>query len=109
MLSFFSRVHRIAADRQLRPLFPGELEPPPLEIRAPAGDLARQARAALNTPDVDVVAVMSGPLAAPHILFGQSRRAARYLAALSEQAMRVAAAGPLPPNRPVFTRTAREA
>ena len=99
----------VAADRQLRPLFPGELEPPPLEVRAPAGDLARQARAALNTPDVDVVAVMSGPITAPHILFGQSRRAARYLAALSEQAMRVAAAGPLPPNRPVFTRTAREA
>lgn len=99
----------IAADRQLRPLFPGELAPPALEVRSPEGDPAAQTRAALNTPDVDVVAVMSGPLEAPRIRFGQSRRAARYLATVSEQAMRIAAAGPLPPSRPIFTRTVREA
>lgn len=99
----------IAADRQLRPLFPGEIQPPALEVRAPQGEPAAQARAALNTPDVDVEAVMVGPLQAPHILFGQNRRDARYLAALSDQAMRITAAGPLPPGRPFFTRTAREA
>lgn len=98
----------IAADRQLRPLFPGELAPPVLEVRAPYGDPRAQARAVLNTPEVDVVAVLSGPLGAPHILFGQSRRAARYLAAVSDQARRIAA-GPLPPSRPVFTRAARDA
>jgi ABC-2 type transport system permease protein len=98
----------VAADKQLRPIFPGEIAPPMFEVREPSGDPGQQARAALNTPDVDVVAVMSGPLDAPRILFGQNARDARYLAAVAEQARQIAAAGPRAPSRPVFTRTARD-
>ncbi len=99
----------VAADRQLRRLFSQDAGPPPLEVRAPQGDSAAQALEALNTQDADVVAVLRGPLATPDILYGQSRRPARYLAVLAEQALRVDRAGATPLSKPTFTRTARDA
>ncbi|ONF96643.1 ABC transporter permease [Sphingomonas jeddahensis] len=99
----------VAADRQLRRLFSEEANPPPLDIRTPERDTAAQAKAALNTRDGDVVAVLHGPLEAPGILFGRSHRPARYLAVLAEQALRVDRTGAAQLSRPTFTRNAREA
>jgi ABC-2 type transport system permease protein len=99
----------VAADRQLRGLVGGESGPPALDVRAPEGDPAIQAEAALNTAELDVVAVMRGPLDTPQILYGQSRRPARYLALLAEQALRIDRTGVAPLSRPTFTRTARDA
>ncbi|WP_235532873.1 ABC transporter permease, partial [Sphingomonas sp. Leaf412] len=82
------------ADAVLRPLFPGELRPPALEARAPAGDVARQARDALDDRSVDVAAVMRGPVAHPTILYATgSRGEANYLAALADRALLATAAG----------------
>lgn len=99
----------VATDRQLRRLFSEEASPPPLDIRTPDRDTAAQAKAALNTRDSDVVAVLHGPLEAPEILFGRSHRPARYLAVLAEQALRADRTGAAQLSRPTFTRTAREA
>ncbi len=97
------------ADRTLRTLFSSETSPPDLDIRMPDGDLATQARAALNDRSVDVAAVMSGPLETPQILYGSSRRPARYLAALAEQALRVDRTGTAPLSRPTLVSTVRSA
>lgn len=99
----------VAADRTLRSLFSGDARPPRLDVRPPEGDLPAQARAALDSPQVDVAAVMSGPLAAPQILYGQSRRDALYLATLAEQALRIDRTGTQRLSTPTLTRTARSA
>ncbi|WP_144037269.1 ABC transporter permease [Sphingomonas sp. TZW2008] len=99
----------VAADRELRALFGADARPPALDVRAPAGDIAAQARAALNAPGIDVSAVISGPLAAPQILYGRSRRPAYYLAALAEQAIRLDRTGAQPLSRPTLTRATRDA
>lgn len=98
----------VAADGPLRALFSGDARPPQLDVRAPEGDVAAQARAVLNDPAIDVAAVMSGPLEAPQILYGQSSRPARYLAALAEQALRVDRSGIAPLSRPELIRTTRD-
>ncbi|WEK41905.1 MAG: ABC transporter permease [Candidatus Sphingomonas colombiensis] len=79
------------ADAALRPLFPQDAQPPTLEIRAPSGDPGAQARAALATPDVDISAVMVGPLGRPSIVrTSDARRWGEYLAMLADHATRVA-------------------
>ena len=79
------------ADAALRPLFPPDAEPPTLEIRAPSGDPAMQARAAFAAPDVDIAAVMAGPLDRPNIMrTSDARRGGAYLAALADRATRLA-------------------
>ena len=97
------------ADDALRPLFSGDVRPAPLEVRAPKGDAAKQARAVLDMRDFDVTAVMSGPLSAPTILYDQSRRSARYLATLAEVAARMDRTGAEPLSRATITRAARSA
>ncbi|MFW2851779.1 ABC transporter permease [Sphingomonas sp. TX0543] len=78
------------ADAALRPLFPGDGGPPALELHRPGGDAMVQARAALATPGVDVVAVMAGSLERPQILrAADARRSGDYLAALADRALRV--------------------
>ena len=99
----------VAADRAMRPLFGAEARPAELDVRAPAGDVPAQARAALDDRGVDVAAVMSGPLDAPQILYGTSRRPARYLAALAEQALRLDRTGTAPLSRPTLVSTTRSA
>ncbi|PZQ61296.1 MAG: hypothetical protein DI544_06985 [Sphingomonas taxi] len=76
-----------AADAQLRPLFTGEVRPPALDVRAPRGDVAAQARAALGDDAVDVAAVLRGPLDHPAIVYAAGNRDdARYLQAIARQA-----------------------
>ncbi|QNE33137.1 ABC transporter permease [Sphingomonas sp. NBWT7] len=99
----------VAADRELRALFGADARPPALDVRAPAGDVAAQARAALNAPGIDVSAVMSGPFAAPQILYGRSRRPAYYLAVIAEQAIRLDRDGAQPMSRPTLIRATRDA
>ncbi|MDF2493618.1 ABC transporter permease [Sphingomonas sp.] len=99
----------VAADRALRRLSSSEAAPPPLDLRAPQGNARAQALEAFNTPDVDVLAVMHGPFAAPEILYGQSRRSARYLAVLADQALRIDRTGIDPLSRATFTRMTRAA
>ena len=78
------------ADGALRRIFPHDARPPVLEIRAPSGDGDAQARAALATPGVDVVAAMAGPLDRPHILrVSDAQRSGDYLAALADRAVGV--------------------
>ena len=96
-----------AADASLRPLFTGDARPATIEVRAPEKDTAAQARAVLDTRDVDVTAVIHGPLTAPEILYDQSRRSAHYLATLAEQAARVTRTGEAPLSRATITQASR--
>lgn len=90
------------ADRSLRPLFPGDTRPPEIALRTPAPDVARQARATLDDPQVDVAAVLHGPLAHPRILYAAgNHRSARYLATVAEQALLLQHARAVP--RPAVT------
>lgn len=83
-----------AIDRQLRALYRPTEDPPSLEIRAPSADPAAQARTLFAAPDIELTAVMYGPLDRPTILHGPpSERHAVYLAQLAEQALRIERAG----------------
>jgi len=80
-----------AIDRQLRELFPrrGENSRPPLLIETPARDVPAQARALFERDDIEVVAVLYGPLEQPRVLRGpRAWGEANYLAQLAEQALR---------------------
>lgn len=92
------------ADRALRPLFAGA-PAPEIVRRAPAGDPARQARAALADRRVDVAAVLHGPLDRPVITYAAGNRAAaQYLAAVAETALRQRHSGGEALSRPVLER-----
>mgnify|MGYP001761104907 CR=1 FL=1 len=97
----------VAADRALRPLFSADARPPVLDLRPSASNVSHQARTALDSRDVDVAAVMSGPLERPQILYGQSRRPALYLAALAEQALRINRSGVEQVSTPMLVRAER--
>ena len=86
------------ADQALRPLFHGDGRPPPIVVDTPAAsDVAAQARAAMTRHDVDVVATLSGSLERPVIRFAPgNRRTADYLAAASDQALRIGRTGVRP-------------
>ncbi len=99
----------VAADRALRPLFSADARPPVLDLRPSASNVSHQARTALDSRDVDVAAVMSGPLERPQILYGQSRRPALYLAALAEQALRINRSGVEQVSTPMLVRAERSA
>ncbi|MBS0480355.1 MAG: ABC transporter permease [Proteobacteria bacterium] len=78
-----------AADAQLREVFARGDAPPPLEFRLPQPNPDAQAHALIGSREGDVDAVLYGPLAAPHILYGNRARAeANYLGALAEQVLR---------------------
>lgn len=83
-----------AIDRQMRGIFSTASARPELRIDAPSGNPADQARALFDRHDVEVAAVLYGPLDRPHILREPSGRAeANYLAQLAEQTLRAEKAG----------------
>ncbi|WP_136162011.1 ABC transporter permease [Sphingomonas flavalba] len=77
-----------AADAALRGVFrPGEA-PPELIVETAGADPAKQARSMLDAPARHVVAVLSGPLAAPTILYRpHGERAATWLGEVAERAL----------------------
>lgn len=81
---------RIAAsDRAMRALFRTGEGPPMLMIVVPQPDQVLQEKALYADSDVDVTAVLRGPLSAPRISFNPpSARHADYLAALGEAVVR---------------------
>ncbi len=82
-----------AADAALRPIFPHDAAPPPLELRIAGGDVRAQTRSALRAPGVDVAAVLTGALDRPHILRAEDgRQEAAYLVALADHAVKAARA-----------------
>jgi ABC-2 type transport system permease protein len=97
-------------DSRLRGLFPHENAPADLQIDAPGADPAAQARAALDTKDYDVDAVLYGPLDRPQILYsGQSKDSADYLAELAEGTLRAERSGGAAPlSAPTETAVARQ-
>lgn len=79
----------LAADRGLRAIFRRSETPPPLSAVAPRGNASDQVRAQFDRQDVEVSAVLAGPLAQPVISYGpQGERTATYLAQLAEQTLR---------------------
>lgn len=100
------------ADKQLRKLFPrrSELAPPPLLIEAPRGDLAKQARALVDSNDFEAAAVLYGPLDKPEILHIPSGWSeAQFLAQVAEQALRSQKIGSTTPlSAPTLTAVTHE-
>ncbi len=100
-----------AADALIRPGIPRESGPPTLAIVAPDANPAVQARALLSDPDVDVPAVLYGPLDRPQLIHASLvSTTAPYLAGLAEQAVRDQRAnlGDARLSKPVFTRIERD-
>jgi ABC-2 type transport system permease protein len=84
----------LAVDRQMRGIFSAASARPELRIDVPAGDGAAQARALFARHDVEVAAVLYGPLEQPHILrTARGYAESNYLAQLAEQALRAEKAG----------------
>ena len=85
-----SEVGRLqAADRSLRALYRGDEGPPILLVITPSGDAAVQTKSIFTRKDLDVTAVLAGPLAAPQIKYNApSRRHAEYLATLADNVAR---------------------
>jgi ABC-2 type transport system permease protein len=101
----------LAADKQLRKLFPerGELTPPPLTIEAPTGNPEAQARRMFDDSKFDAAAVLYGPLDKPEILHvRRGKSEARFLAQLAEQTLRAQKLGsPAPMSTPTLTAVQR--
>lgn len=84
----------IVIDKDLREIFRRTQSPPPLVVEVPGGDAAARIRALFARTDVDVSAVLTGPLDKPLITYGpREERTASYLAQLSEQTLRAERAG----------------
>ncbi|RHW19017.1 ABC transporter permease [Sphingomonas gilva] len=84
----------LRADRDLRRIFRESEAPPRLEIRPTSVDPAQQARALFNDEDIEVSAVLYGPLERPTVLHGVAgERTGTYMATLAEQALRNERAG----------------
>jgi ABC-2 type transport system permease protein len=89
------------ADMRLRRAFRTEDDgPPDLRVDAAQADPAVQAHRLFNGGDVDVVAVLYGPVERPTILYSNSAaRSADYLALLAEDAARARRTGDVPLSR----------
>ena len=88
-----------AADARLRAAMPREPAQLELRVATPAADPVAIAR----EKGSDTYAVMSGDLAAPHIVERDTDSGSgRYLALLAGEVQRARAAGPLPPVAPRF-------
>lgn len=99
-----------AADKLIRPAISRERGLPELATIAPTADPAAQARKLLSDADIDVPAVLYGPLDRPQLIHASPiSTTAPYLAALAEQALRDSranlGAGRL--SRPTFARVER--
>lgn len=91
-----------AADRRLRDTFRGSEAPPQLEVRL-AGAAPADPRIVAREKGADTYAVMSGPLAAPHIVERNADGSSgRYLALLASEVLRDRAAGRVAPATPRF-------
>jgi ABC-2 type transport system permease protein len=78
-----------ASDVRLRRIYRERERPPMLVAQRPGPDAASQARAMIDAKDVEVSAVLYGPLEKPQILYGPlGSRSADYLAELAEDALR---------------------
>ncbi|TKD53195.1 ABC transporter permease [Sphingomonas baiyangensis] len=100
----------VAVDKRLRGVFRERDAPPPLRVTTPRADVAAQARALIDSSDIDISAVLYGPLEAPTVLYGaQGARTASYLVELADQALRIdSAAGAEPVARATRIAVARE-
>ncbi|KQM30492.1 ABC transporter permease [Sphingomonas sp. Leaf10] len=99
-----------SADALIRPAISRERGLPALVTVTPAADPAAQARKLLSDPDIDVPAVLYGPLDRPQLIHANPQSTtARYMAALAEQALRDIRAnlGPDRLSQPTFTRVER--
>ena len=88
-----------AIDKRLRVVFRGDdEEPPQVRVDTPGRDPAAQAQALFRAKDVEVSAVLYGPLDRPTILYGRKgNRSADYLGVLAEQVLRAdRSGGPAP-------------
>ncbi|HEX4693252.1 ABC transporter permease [Sphingomonas sp.] len=97
------------ADQQLRGMFGREDAPPPIEFRTPDANPGAQARALIGSREGNVDAVLYGPLAKPHILYGNhADNEANYLATIAEQVVRTQRIGSSAPlSVPIKTRIAQ--
>lgn len=100
-----------SADLRLRQAFrTHDDEPPTLRIDTPQRDTTAQAHHLLSGSEVDVPAVLFGPLNRPTILAANRRsQSADYLALLAEDAMRAARTGEAPLSLPVREQSSRPA
>lgn len=88
----------IAADRQLRTMFPTLDQPAQLIVEPPGANPDAQGRAMFERRESDTYAVMYGPLDKPQILHSiNGTRSAAYLAALADQVLRAQRAGTAAP------------
>lgn len=79
-----------AADIRLRRVYREREQPPVLVVEKPAADPARQARAMFGASDVEVSAVLYGPLEKPQVLYGPlGDRSADYLAQLADDTLQL--------------------
>jgi ABC-2 type transport system permease protein len=90
-----------SADLRMRRAFrSAEDAPPDLRVDAPQDDVAAQAHHLFVGGDVDVAAVMYGPLDHPTVVFAASAgRSADYLGLLAEDAVRARRTGDVPLSR----------
>ncbi|CAN5538266.1 hypothetical protein BH09PSE4_BH09PSE4_14330 [soil metagenome] len=94
-------------DTRLRKIFRHDEAPPVFEVRMPTADPAAEARALFDANDMDVVAVMHGPLTKPVILYrGNAGRSSSYLSELAEQTVRGESGGLTQRSTPVLTQVA---
>ncbi|MBR0553614.1 ABC transporter permease [Stakelama marina] len=110
ILSSDAAAHFTAVDKRMRDIFTGDATPVDVEVVAPQGDPATQARQLLDQQEHDVPAVMYGPLDQPEILHRNEKSStARYLAEVAEQVVRNQAAGITQPlSTPHFVHVARQ-
>lgn len=88
----------VAIDRQLRLIYREPERPPVLAVETPGPNIERQARAMFERKDIEVSAVLYGPLEKPQILHGPAGlRTADYLAEIAEQVLRAERAGSTAP------------
>ena len=84
----------VAADQRLRAVFGGNGAPPSLTVMVPEAKLSAQSNAIMHDDAFETRALLSGPLSAPTISYGEANTgAAKYLTELSQAAMRNAKAG----------------
>jgi ABC-2 type transport system permease protein len=99
-----------SADLRLRRAFRSEDdEPPLLRIDAPSGEVGAQARKLIDGKDIDVSAVLYGPLDKPMILYSGRGASADYLALLAEEGVRSSRVGDVSLSQATKTKIKRTA
>ena len=97
-----------AADTYRRTLYRGGEGPPVLMIAQPSDNLPNQVKLLFDSKNLDITAVLSGPLTNPRVTFkSPSRRHADYLATLADDVVREGRTG-LSLDKRVITATVAE-